>query len=78
MELEYLDTIESRRFEDGSDVGEVGDNEEDQTVEGENESEEWDAWEGLKARPERYAPLGANDSDKEYSSCGGFPGMDEK
>jgi hypothetical protein len=30
--------------------------------------ETWDAWEGC--RPERWAPLGANDSDKEHSTCG--------
>jgi len=38
------------------------------------ESEEWDSWEGShnKGRPERWAPLGANDSDKEHSPCSGM------
>ena len=74
MELEYLDTIEKTTgigdFDDDVSPGD----DEDRDAE---ESEEWDAWEGLnKARPERYAPLGANDSDKEHSSsCGA---LDEK
>ncbi|XP_021962539.1 RUN domain-containing protein 1 isoform X2 [Folsomia candida] len=29
------------------------------------EEEEWNDWEGTKSRPERWAPLGANDSDIE-------------
>ena len=39
----------------------------DETLLGELE-DCWDAWEGC--RPERWAPLGANDSDKEHSTCG--------
>lgn len=27
--------------------------------------EEWNDWEGTKSRPERWAPLGANDADGE-------------
>lgn len=34
----------------------------------EEEEEEWNDWEGTKSRPERWAPLGANDSDKEQQS----------
>jgi len=39
----------------------------DETLIGELE-DCWDAWDGC--RPERWAPLGANDSDKEHSTCG--------
>ncbi|CAG7721402.1 unnamed protein product [Allacma fusca] len=66
MELEYLENLHDSReksFQGNGDGAAL-------EPEGENESEEWDAWEGLKARPERYAPLGANDSDKEHSTCG--------
>jgi hypothetical protein len=34
------------------------------------EEDDWDNWSGLKGRPERWAPLGANDSDREHSTCG--------
>ncbi|CAL8114914.1 unnamed protein product [Orchesella dallaii] len=42
-------------------------NSDEQDLDGDPE-EEWDAWEGLKGRPERWAPLGANDTDQEYSA----------
>lgn len=35
------------------------------------DEEEWAAWEeGQKGRPERWAPLGANDTDKDSSNNG--------
>lgn len=63
----------TREFDDREDgIEHSTSDEQDGDVEDE---EEWAAWEGLKGRPERWAPLGANDTDKEGSTSGS---MEEK
>lgn len=62
VECSYDKRDEFRETSDENDAEGEGDVEDE---------EEWAEWEeGLKGRPERWAPLGANDTDKEYSNAG--------
>lgn len=66
MELDGKVSLSPKMPEEGPSIQLSQDEEDDRR----SEDLDWEEWEGC--RPERWAPLGANDSDKEHSTCGTF------